>query len=153
MARLMACNPCGIMWRMRDYDGDPQYDMELREIIDRHLAMAVDPRPESHLATLFRVSDKEASLMDVESALQKELKDINVFIRETRDDMKLDAVKCFNAHNRPAGGCPDWENDSKVIGRKIGVPRSDWQYLCHFCPAAQHVVFKARQAKGMYDKK
>lgn len=153
MARLMACNPCGILWRLRDYDGDPQYDMELREIIDRHLAIATDPRPESHLATLFRVSDKEASMMDVESAVQKELKEMNVFIRETRDDMKLEAVKCFNAHGRPNAGCIDWEDESKVIGRKIGVPRADRQYLCHFCPASQHVAFKQRQALGLYGKK
>ena len=151
MARMMACNNCGILWRLRDYDGAPEYDMELREIVDRHLQTAIDPRPESHMATLYRISDKEAELIDVESEVQKKLKETQVFIKETRDDMKLQSIKCYDRHMRPKGGCIDWHDESKIIGRKTGVPKDQRQYLCDFCPAAQHYVFKARQAKGMYN--
>lgn len=150
MARMLACNGCGILWRLSNYDGEAEYDMELRHIIERHLAMATDPRPESHKANVFFIEDKDADIIDVESAVQKKLAEQGVFIKETRDDLKLDAIKCFNKHMRPKGGCLDWLDDSKIIGRKTGVPKENRQYLCNYCPAAEHYVHRARKAKGMY---
>jgi hypothetical protein len=154
MARMLACNGCGVMWRLKDYPptADPMLDMELIEVIERHMGQAQDKNPDAHKANLFYVDDKSADLLDVESALQKELADVNVFIRETRDDLKVEALRCFNRHHRPKGGCPDWEHDSKIIGRKTGVAKEDRQYLCHFCPVASHVAFRERQQMGLYDK-
>jgi hypothetical protein len=72
-------------------------------------------------------------------------------VRALRDDLKVDALKCFNRHNRPANGCIDYEDASKAIGRTIGVPKENRQYLCHYCPAQEYVTHKNRIAKGMYD--
>lgn len=151
MARLLICRNCGTMNRMRDYDGDPNLDMELREVIDRHIGQAQDKRPESHLAHLMRIDDDDVLRLDVESEVQKQMQEAGVFIRETRDDLKVEALKCFSRHNRPKGACPDWRDTSKIIGRKTGVAPEDRQYLCDFCPVKEFYVHKDRVAKGAYD--
>lgn len=151
MARMLVCLKCETMWRMRDYEGPPEYDMELIDLIDRHLQRATDPRPESHPAQIMRVDEKSAKELDIESEVQKKMAEQGVFIREVRDDLKLDALKCYNKHSRPQGGCMDWENKSKAIGRTYGIPEQDRQYLCHLCPVASHVAFKQRQKAGAYD--
>ena len=151
MPRLLACRSCGTMYKMHDYDGPPDYDMELQELVKRHLGQAADQNPDSHLSLIFRVDDKTWEKLGNETAIQKELLKNEWEVREIRDDLKVDALKCFNRHNRPSGMCPDYEDGSKVIGRTIGVPKENLQYLCHYCPASAHVIYRARKAKGMYD--
>ena len=154
MARLLVCRSCGTMNRMRDYEGSPEYDAELIEVIRVHLERSPrGNRPEDHPAQLFRVTDEEAALLDVESELVKALSDEQVFIKDTRDDMKVEALKCFNRHGRPSDGCIDWEDESKVIGRKHGIPADKRAYLCHYCPVASQVAFVERKKMGMYGKK
>lgn len=148
--RALVCFPCKAMYRLRGYEGDPQYDMELIDTIDRHLQRADNPDPNYHRSQLFDMEEGDAKLVDMESELQRKLQEAGVYINDIRDELKLDALKCFNKHNRPQGMCPDWEDDSKIIGNKIGVPKENRQYLCHVCPCASHVAFKERQAMGMY---
>jgi DNA primase len=107
--------------------------MALIDIIDRHLQQADDPRPESHISLIFRTDEATASKLDVETALKKELADNDLFIKEFRDDLKDDAMACFNRHQRPSNGCPDYGDPSKVIGRSQGVPPEKRQYLCMYC--------------------
>ena len=150
MPRLLACKSCAVMYKLPEYDGPPEYDMALIDIIDRHLSQAQDPRPESHVSIIFRTDNDTASKLDVETALKRELANADFEIREVRDDLKVEAVKCFNRHNRPSNGCPDYEDESKTIGRKIGIPRENRMYLCHMCPAQEYVTHKLRTLKGMY---
>jgi hypothetical protein len=153
MARILICRPCGVAMRMRDYHGDPYNDIELREMIDRHLGKAQDPRPESHGAQLFTVDDEDLELMD-DAQLNDALKNkLDVEISEFRDDFKDQAMGCYNLHNRPKGGCIDWKEDSRVIGRKTGIPKSERAYICDYCPVASHMEFKMRQAAGLYGKR
>lgn len=151
MPRLLTCQSCGVMYRMRDYDGPAEYDMELIELINRHLGQATDPRPESHLSAIFRCDEATWEKLGDETAVKKELMKNEWMVRELRDDLKVEALKCFQRHGAPKGMCPSYEDDSKTIGRKIGVPKANRQYLCHYCPASAFVTHKARQAKGMYD--
>lgn len=150
MQRLLVCKSCGVMYKLPPYDGPAEYDMALIEIINRHLGQADDPRPESHISLIFRTDDETASKLDIETALRKELSDNDVFIRDYRDDLKVEAIKCFNRHNRPSAGCQDYEDESKVIGRKVGVPKEKRQYLCYYCPAQEYVTHQLRVKKGMY---
>lgn len=150
MHRLLVCKSCGILYKLPPYDGPAEYDMALIEIINRHLGQAEDPRPESHISLIFRTDEETASKLDVETALRKELADHDIFIRDYRDELKVEAIKCFNRHNRPSAGCPDYEDESKVIGRKIGVPKENRQYLCYYCPAQEYVTHNLRIKKGMY---
>jgi len=151
MPRLLACRSCGTMYKMRDYTGSPDYDMELQELINRHLGQAKDPNPDSHQSLIFRVDQDTWEKLGDETAVQKELLKNEWVVRELRDDIKVEALKCFNRHNRPSNGCIDYEDESKTIGRKVGVPKDSRQYLCHYCPAQEHVTHLKRLAKGMYD--
>lgn len=152
MPRLLTCQSCGVMYRMRDYDGPAEYDMELIELCNRHLGQAEDPRPESHMSLILRCDEDTWEKLGDETAIKKELAKNEWNVRELRDDLKVEALKCFNRHNRPDKGCPDYEDPSKTIGRTINVPPQNRQYLCHYCPANAHVMYKNRLAKGMYDK-
>jgi len=148
--RLLVCKSCAVLYKLPPYDGPPEYDMALIDIIDRHLQRADDPRPESHISLIFRTDEATASKLDVETALKKELADNDLFIKEFRDDLKDDAMACFNRHQRPSNGCPDYGDSSKVIGRTHGVPPEKRQYLCMYCPAQEYVTHKLRIAKHMY---
>lgn len=151
MPRLLTCQSCGVMYRMRDYDGPAEYDMELIEIINRHLGQATNPDPDAHKSVIFRCDDETWEKLGDETAVKKELMKNEIEVREVRDDLKVEALKCFQRHNRPADMCIDYEDDSKTIGRKIGVPKANRQYLCHYCPCTSYVVHQNRKAKGMYD--
>jgi hypothetical protein len=139
------------MYKMRDYEGNADYDMELQELINRHLGQAEDRNPESHLSLIFRVDEATWDKLGDETSVQKELLKNEWVVRELRDDLKVEALRCFNRHNRPSNGCMDYEDESKTIGRKVGIPKENRQYLCHYCPAQEHVTHKKRLAKGMYD--
>lgn len=147
--RLLVCQACGVMYKLRPYDGPPEYDMELIEIINRHLGQAADPRPESHPAQIFRTDEETASKLDMETTVKNELMKNEIWMRDFRDELKVDALKCFNQHGRPKL-CPDYESESKTIGRKVGVPKEYRQYLCTYCPAAAEVIHIKRKQKGMY---
>ena len=148
--RLLVCKTHGVMYKLRPYDGPPEYDQELREICDRHNAQV--PDPDNCKALIFRTDPETASKLDMETAVKNELKEQDVYIREVRDDLKVEALKCYNKHDRPEGGCIDWCDESKTIGRKTGVPKEHRQYLCMYCPVGSWVATQERLKMGMYDK-
>jgi hypothetical protein len=148
--RLLVCKTHGVMWKMRPYDGPPEYDQELRELCDRHNAQV--PDPDNCRALIYRTDPETASKLDIETALKKELSDQDVFIKDFRDELKVDALKCYNRHNRPTGGCIDWCADDKTIGRKTGVPKEHRQYLCMYCPVGSYVAHEERKMLGLYGK-
>lgn len=152
MPRLLVCNSCGTMHKMRDYDGPAEYDMELIEMIRIHLERSPDPRPESHISNIYRCDQETYDKLDGETGIKKELMKNEVSVRELRDDLKVEALKCFQRHGSPKGSCIDWEDESKTIGLKIGVPKEKRQYLCHYCPVGSgYVATQQRIQMGMYD--
>jgi len=138
----------GIIYKMNPYDGPAEYDMELLDLLERHKAK--NPDYESWRALIFRTDQETASKMDAETALKNELKNHDIYIKDYRDELKVDAIRCFNRHNRPTKGCPDWCDESKTIGRKTGVPVNKRQYLCMYCPAAEYPTYKERLKLGLY---
>lgn len=150
MARLLVCRTCGVVNRLRDFDGDPHSDWELKEMVDRHLGQAADSRPESHSAQLFRVDDADIEKMD-DQTLKKALEDqLDAQISEFRDDFKDQAMSCYNLHARPKGGCSDYCHESRVVGRKVGIPPSERAYLCYYCPVQVWVENKHNEKSGMF---
>jgi hypothetical protein len=111
--RLLVCwreEPDGtksgaIMYKMRPYDGAPEYDMELIDVLERHKARHQDH--DKWRGLIFRTDKKTASKLDAETAIKNELKSHDLYIRDFRDELKTDAIKCFNKHNRPNTGCID----------------------------------------------
>ena len=140
------------MIRLRDYDGPAEYDMELQEVIRKHKERNSQINPDDFRGLIFRCDQETWDKLGDETQVRNELMKNEWDVREVRDDMKVEALKCFNRHNRPTAGCPDYEDESKVIGRKTGVPPEHRQYLCHYCPAQEHVTHQLRLNKGMYDK-
>jgi hypothetical protein len=139
------------MYRMRDYDGPTEYDMELIELCQRHLGQASDPNPESHKSVIMRCDEDTWAKLGDETPIKKELMKNEIEVREVRDDLKVEALKCFTRHNSPKMGCIDYEDESKTIGRKIGIPKENRQYLCHYCPVQSFVTHNIRKKKGMYN--
>jgi hypothetical protein len=147
--RLLVCKTHGVMYKMKPYDGPAEYDQELRELCDRHNAQV--PNPQDSNAIIFRTDEETAKKLDTETAVKGELEKNDVYIRDTRDELKVDALKCFNRHNRPKQGCLDWCADDKTVGRKVGVPKDKRQYLCMYCPAAEYYTHRQRIELGLYD--
>ncbi len=155
MNRLLVCwrlvngkKTDGIMYKMAPYDGPPEYDMELIDVLERHKARHQDY--DNWRALIFRTDKDTANKLDAETAIKNELKSHDIYIKDFRDELKVDAIKCFNKHNRPNKGCPDWCDESKTIGRKVGVPVNKRQYLCMYCPAAEYPTYKERLKLGLY---
>lgn len=156
MNRLLVCwrvvhgkKTDGIIYKMNPYDGPYEYDMELLDILERHKARHQDS--DSWRGLIFRTDKDTATKLDAETAIKHELQSHDIFIKDFRDELKVDAIKCFNKHNRPNRGCPDWCDESKIIGRKVGVPADKRQYLCMYCPAAEYPTYKERLKLGLYN--
>ena len=155
--RLLVCwreEPSGkksgaVMYKMRPYTGVPEYDMELIDILERHKAK--NPDHEMWRGMIFRTDKETASKLDAETAIKNELKSHDLYISDFRDELKVDALRCFNKHDRPKDSCIDWCDESKTIGRKTGVPLNKRQYLCMYCPCASYVAHKERKELGIYD--
>ncbi len=153
MPRLLVCKPCGTLYNMQDYDGPAEYDMELMDVIERHLTQASDPRPDAHMSMIFRCDKETASKLDMETEVKKELMKNEIEVREMRNDLKEDALKCFSKHGRPKMDCLDYCGEDKTVGRKMGVPKEHRMYLCMFCPVQEYYQYKIRGAKGLYSSK
>ena len=69
MPRLLTCQSCGTMYRMKDYEGPAEYDMELIELCQRHLGQASNPDPDAHKSMIFA----NVTLQDEEFNLYKKL--------------------------------------------------------------------------------
>lgn len=152
MARLLICRSCGTVNRLRDYLGDPGNDWELKDTIDAHLGKATDPRPEEHPSQLMLVDDDDIDKMD-EQTLKKAIEnEMDVELKEMREDYKDQAMQCYQLHARPAGGCSDWCHESRVIGRKAGVPPTERAYLCYYCPVSVWVENRKNEKSGMFKK-
>jgi hypothetical protein len=141
------------MYRLKDYEGPVDYDMELIELCQRHLHQAADPDPGAHMSMIIRCDQATWDRLGDETQIKAELAKNEWEVREMRDDLKVEAIKCFHRHGAPnsSKGCPDYEDSSKTIGRTVGVPMENRQYLCHFCPFQSHVTHVLRKKKGMYD--
>jgi hypothetical protein len=140
------------MIRLRDYEGPAEYDMELVEVIRKHKERNTHINPDDFRGLIFNCDQETWDKLGDETQVRNELMKNEWDVREVRDDMKVEALKCFNRHNRPTNGCLDYQDESKTIGRKTGVPPENRQYLCYYCPAHEYYVHKVRLKKGLYDK-
>lgn len=159
MARLLICNTCKTVDTLPDYasENDPEakHDHHLREAISTHLNK-FGGGPDMHKSLLMSISDEELALID-ESRLKQAVHDgrLESFLREEREQYKEDALKCYNLHNRPVygigygGGCPDYRDKSRAVGRTTGLAPEDWTYVCDFCPYHSYVEHYKRKKAGI----
>jgi hypothetical protein len=151
MPRLLACYQCGTLSKLPDFSGHPTMDMALIEVCKMHQHHEV-PDDQHKGGQLFMLDQATYDKIDPVTEVRKELAKNHVDMHDMRDELKDEAMKCFNRHGRPNDSCIDFESEHKTIGRKNGVPKAKRMYLCHFCPFTHGVVVPHnRWRKGQYD--
>ena len=156
MARLLICNVCKTVDPLSDYprEASPTEDHALNDVIYEHLnTRGRNPSPDAHGALLVFIEDAELALIDPKRLQQAVMDDeLETFLKEERENMKEDAMRCFNLHGRPSGGCTDWCSKSRAIVRTTGIEPKDQTYLCFYCPVASHVATEMHYQAGLYKK-
>lgn len=144
MPRLLVCGSHKTVDVINDYDTandmEAKYDYDLREAIDRHLGK-YGSDPGKHNSMLLRITPEEWELLDKQD-LEKAIFDnrLEEYLHGEREDIKDQALKCYEIHNRPTYGigygigCPDYRADSRRIGDK-----NSSMFLCDFCPYQSYV--------------
>src|SRR5262252_214666 len=140
----------------RDDDGLPKmvaaYDPALEEWLTRH------DHPEVSEGRMRKydlyAADNEAFAAGFSASLKKELEEATSSLYTERDQIKEDAIKCFNQHGRPTTGCVDVFSESKLLGGHESnrrMPMNERMYLCHACPFVHgYVIPDVRWKKGYY---
>lgn len=164
--RLLLCQTCGSIEELPDFVGPPEHDHLLIISVDRHRF----PSGDEHIGALFKVdvsiwSNYEAKKKIIEQmrgGVSKGLGEIDEAYYDTKSTFHEDAMKCYSAHQRPKGQCPDYRSDKKVLlpntsqdrkdlgltpVHKVGGPKN---YLCDFCPVKVFNITKTREMQGAY---
>ena len=130
----------------------PQYDPLLEDIVGRH----GHGKPDTEVMNFIKVFPCDQATyekLDVVTELQKELSDSTGMLFEEATYYRDEAVRCYNEHKNPAGGCIDYCDESKRIGSSM-MPKKYQTFLCHMCPVQQaYVDVELRRKAGMYDPK
>lgn len=147
--RLLYCRTCGSIEELPDFDGPPQYDDLLNISVERHRF----PSGDEHIGSLFKVDirvwaqyeARRKIIEQIKGGASKGLGEIDEAFYDTKSQFAEDALKCYQAHQRPKGQCPDYMSDSKVLLpntkadrkelgladlSKVGGPKTK---LCQFC--------------------
>lgn len=100
-------------------------------------------------------TDQASFNQGIVMSLKKEMEEATGALYTERDQVKEDAMECFNRHHRPTTGCVDVFSEAKLLGGHESnkrMPMNDRMYLCHACPFVHgYVIPKVRSAKG-YDR-
>jgi hypothetical protein len=144
----------------------PAYDPMLEDFTVRHQHHYTDAQLmdlERPIIQVAAVDQRTWDSMDIVTKLKEQYqKQTGQFYAES-NEYKDAAVKCYNEHNNPTTGCPDYKSDSKRIGMASyedddghthRVPDQFRQYLCYICPFQQsYVNVELRRRKGQYGSK
>lgn len=141
--RVLRCDECATIDQMPDWTEGPDSDPYLPSVVEHH---------KNHHGQLFRLPvglwlDDQSRRKIIEQIQRKSplgLAEIDSTIYEVRDQFAVDAMACYNAHQRPKDGCsefrgshkqlkPDTAKDRKELGLQPlhGGPKV---YLCDWCP-------------------
>jgi len=164
--RLLLCNVCKTIEELPPYDGDPELDVLLAVLVEKHRFPSGDP----HVGRLFRFNKylwdrpdvREEVIRQIHGGGSEGLDEFDAGYYDTKDTFREDAMQCYNAHLRPKGGCHDWRSDKKRLLPNTKAERKDAGlpnpldapgpkvYLCDFCPVRSYYMTKSREEKGMY---
>lgn len=159
--RLLACKQCQSIEELPPFDGPPEHDTLLTNLVQRHRTNGME-----HIGSLFNV---EASQWEQDHIKKELVKQIAAKMEggetglgheyyDLKNTFQDDAMTCYTAHLRnPA--CSDYRSESKRLSagtnaerRAEGLPehRSN-RFLCDFCPV-NSLVEAARNRKLGIDK-
>ena len=148
--RLVRCSTCKTLEEIPDYQGDPQFDLVLDDVVRRH----EDKHRDRETLVLMRVNIEDWENPQRKRQIHKSIwSGVTGFVPEyyaTKSTYQEDAAKCFRAHHFSVP-CIDWKIDSKRIGNPT---KEGWKqavvkiFLCDFCVVKVKVQEAQRNATG-----
>jgi hypothetical protein len=131
----------------------PAYDPALEDWMTRHEHPEV-PEDRMRKHDIY-ATDQATFAAGFAASLKKELEEATHTLYTERDQVKEDAMQCFNEHHRPTDGCMDVFSEAKLLGGHESnrrMPMDQRMYLCHACPFVHgYVIPDVRHKKGYYD--
>lgn len=167
--RLLMCFVCNTINELPAYEGPPEYDHLLEITVEKHKF----PSGEPHKGKLFILPIKtwanEKSRKEIinqlrgggSSGLDALSPEGNYY--ETKMQFAEDALTCYERHNRPQVGCPDYGTPEKRLlpdtakeRMEVGIESPENApgpkvYLCNFCPMHSLVTTANNMKKGLYN--
>lgn len=164
--RILYCFNCKSIEELPDFEGNPDDDILLELLIERHESAGV-----KHAGSLFKIGAKIWSNEKYRNQIIEQMRDkvgggldnLDKGYYETRATFYEDAMSCYAKHNRPQDSCPDYGNENKrlipktaELRKEVGLVAPEKSvstrvYLCDFCPVKSNVMTKQRKAAGMYN--
>ena len=168
MFRLLYCMVCNSLEELPPFEGRPENDHLLEIAVDPHKF----PSGEPHKGLLFVVptrvwmdeNARRETIKQIKGGGSKGLDEFDKDFYSSRSTFQEDAMRCYNAHNRPKDGCSDYGSDRMRLLPNTAKERAELglvslkdapgpkNYLCMFCPVQSTVMTKKRMAQGVYDK-
>lgn len=163
--RLLYCLVCETIEELPPYDGAPELDYLLQVAIEPHTF----PSGLEHMGKLFRVpisawahqESKKEIIRQIKGGGSKGLDEIDDTFYESRSTFMEDAMKCYQAHNKPKDSCGDWQREDKMLipktvkeRRQAGLEKYEDSpgqktYLCNFCPVSIAVAQRKQKLLGL----
>lgn len=164
--RLLFCSSCSSVDTLPPHEGRPEDDVVLDRLIhDLH----THPVLGAHKGLLFTVplkwwakeSSRQQIIKQIREGLSDGMDELDPDYYAHRDQLRADAMACFNRHLRPKGQCPDYMSESKKILPPTKAERKDLGlaspkesgvaiYECAACPVHVYNITKTREQRGMY---
>ena len=165
MFRLLFCLVCQSLDELPPYDGEPELDHLLAIACEQH----VFPSGEPHKGKLFvlplrawaSAESKREIIRQIKGGGSKGLAEVDDTFYDSRSTFMEDAMKCYQAHNKPKDGCSEWHDSNKLLipntekerrkegmGKYVDSPGKK-TYLCDFCPVSVQVNQRKMKLLGM----
>lgn len=163
--RLLHCLVCDTIEELPPYEGPPELDYLLQIAVEPH-------KFESgleHVGKLYSIPLKAWANQEAKREVIRQIKgggslglaEIDESYYDTRSTFMEDAMKCYQAHNKPKDGCGDWQRADKRLvpqthkaRKEAGMERPEdapgpKTYLCDFCPVRVAVEHRKQKLLGL----
>lgn len=159
--RLLGCQQCRTIEEIPDYDGPPEYDHLLNNLVKRH-----ETNGAKHIGALFKVPAKQWKDTNVQRDVSKQIAEklsggetgLGSAYYDLKNTFQADAMSCWTKEHNRNPACSDYRSDRKRLTpdtaadrKAAGLPeyRSNKDaYLCDFCPV-QMLVEQAYHDKNL----
>lgn len=164
--RILICSICKSIDELPDWQGRPEEDVLLNITVERHVAK----HGETESGQLCRFPLPLWTIPKYKEMILQQIKDrgssgLDVYgtnFYQTKSQFGEDAMTCWGLHNRPAGQCPDYKSEKKLLKPDTKLERKDAGlsapgtsgpkiYLCDFCPVKSYNMKKYNQEHGLYN--
>lgn len=173
MPRLLVCKECKTIEELPLWDGDPKdepQDQLLDNLVRRHVQKHGETEDS---AMLLNVPDEAWNdpndQLRILTNLQERWTGFVPSAYHLMNTFAEDALRCYNKHHRPTGGCIDYCEPNKLLTSNLWhsemddfIDKSDRKkyslsgrtpvYLCQWCPVETWVTTKKRNEKHLYDR-